>query len=276
MGEVLTGGLVSGLGGGPRKRDSRGAAMLQARYLNDAEDYLRERNELPSAVRDSALESLAGEFGLPGFGNRVDFTDQIMRSPIYQSMIDQIEFGIPRAEDAILRNASATGMLRSGDSISDIAELNQNAELAKSQTLGNLYQNMLSGFGGLAATPTQDANIANLMTQQGQVLGQGAIGALQTEQAANQAQFNNILGLGQLGIGAMAFSDVRLKENIEHVGEVGGHRWYSWDWNEEAAELGLSGRGEGVMAHEVADYKPEAISEEKGYMVVNYDMLEVH
>jgi len=276
MGDVLTTGFLGDAigGSGPRKRDARGAAMMQAGYLKDAEDYLRERDELPSSIKEAALRSLAGEFGLPGFGNQIDFTDKVMQSPIYQNMVQQIEAGIPAAEEAILRTASATGGLRSGDAIADIGDLSQRAELAKSQTMADLYQNMLAGFGGMAATPTQETNIANLMTQQGQVLGQGAIGALQTEQAANQAMVNNFLGLG--GIGAMAFSDVRLKSDIQYVGDIGGHRWYAWNWNEDAENLGLSGRGEGVMAHEVLEYLPEAIGEQEGYLAVNYEMLGVH
>ena len=71
-------------------------------------------------------------------------------------------------------------------------------------------------------------------------------------------------------------SDPLIKTNIKRIGTENGFNTYSWDWNEKALELGLSGSSAGVMADEVKDIMPEAIKiHESGYMMVNYDMIGV-
>ena len=69
------------------------------------------------------------------------------------------------------------------------------------------------------------------------------------------------------------FSDERLKDNVELIGEINGFNKYKWTWNKRAALLGLSGEGEGVMADEVELTKPEAVSMKAGYKVVDYGKL---
>jgi len=48
---------------------------------------------------------------------------------------------------------------------------------------------------------------------------------------------------------------------------------YSWDWNNEAEKLGLTGKEDGIMAHLVNEYMPEAISTKDGYLMVDYSQL---
>ncbi len=70
-------------------------------------------------------------------------------------------------------------------------------------------------------------------------------------------------------------SDIRLKENIEHLETVEGIRYYTWDWNQEAKRVGLNhGPTWGVMAQEVQKTHPQAIVEgPQGYLLVNYGAL---
>ena len=69
-------------------------------------------------------------------------------------------------------------------------------------------------------------------------------------------------------------SDKRLKTNIKYVGDVKGHRTYTWEWNELANSLGIKGISSGVLAQEVKEYMPEAvIMNSNGYYQVNYRML---
>ena len=73
------------------------------------------------------------------------------------------------------------------------------------------------------------------------------------------------------GAGGMAtFSDPKLKTNIKQVGTINGFDWFTWDWNDVAAKLGLTGSSEGVMADKVKKTNPELIDEHSGYMTVNY------
>jgi len=65
-------------------------------------------------------------------------------------------------------------------------------------------------------------------------------------------------------------SDIRLKENIKHVGVVNGHSWYTWDWNREGRRLTNEVSSQGVIAQEVIKIKPSAVVEIDGYLHVNY------
>jgi hypothetical protein len=76
-------------------------------------------------------------------------------------------------------------------------------------------------------------------------------------------------GFAAAGIGA--FSDARLKENIEHVEQIDGINMYTWDWKDPAMSSPMS---YGVIAQEVAETHPEAVvTGEHGYMMVDYSKL---
>lgn len=74
---------------------------------------------------------------------------------------------------------------------------------------------------------------------------------------------------------AIIASDMRLKENIEHLETMDGIRYYTWDWNAEAKRVGLNtGPTFGVMAQEVQKTHPEAVVQgPQGYLLVNYGAL---
>ncbi len=77
-----------------------------------------------------------------------------------------------------------------------------------------------------------------------------------------------MLGAGASFIPGFGKSDYRLKSNIERVGEHPlGVGIYEYD---------IEGRRErGVMAHELALVKPEAVAiGDDGYFMVDYGMLE--
>lgn len=263
--------------------------------------YLQQQDQLPSGLREAALNSLGGLYGGSG-----SITDRAMASPVYQAAVQQ-------GENAVLRNASATGGLRSGSASENLAQVNQNALIAA-------YNDQINGLQGLASLPSNantiagyTAGIGNTLGQgqagYGQALGQGQIGAANTlsqgqisasdaitnannaaatamsqgqiAAAQNSAQgsqnsANNMLGLAGLGMQAFSmFSDRRLKSNIEFTGEENGIRKYKWTWNKLAARLGLTGSGSGVMADEVEETHPQAISIQDGFLIVDYQQLGV-
>jgi hypothetical protein len=84
-------------------------------------------------------------------------------------------------------------------------------------------------------------------------------------------QYNSTVG-GLFGLGSsalMAFSDERLKENIEPTGEkVGGVPVKTWDWKD-------GGSGKGVIAQELERKHPELVdkSHPSGYRRVDYGGL---
>ena len=246
-------------------RAAQGAAATQAGAQREALDYLKSTEELPQQFREGALQQLGGLYGLEGgTGSQQSFIDQARQSPLYSAMM-----GTQAAsEDAILRNQSMTGGLRSGNTQDALAE---NAQSLQERALLESYNQQLQGVQGMARIPSNANQIAAGTAGIGQTLAQGQLGAAQGQAAAQNMGMNQLMGLATAG--AMAFSDIRLKENIEYVGYEDGQNWYKWDWNDEALELGLSGSDSGVMAHEVYKSKPEAIGTYAGYITVDYSQL---
>lgn len=236
-------------GGGDAASASQSAANTAASAQMAALEYLKQQNKLPTEIRDQALGFMQdvyfGEGGL----------DAIQQNPMYQMMTQG-------GEEAVLRNASATGGLRGGGSISDVASFQNQA-----------MQNTMGGIQGLAGIGTNENQIANLMTGIGNTQAQGIMGSAQAQMQGNQNMMNNLLGLGSLGV--MAFSDERLKDNIKPTGYENGIPTYKWDWNDKARKLGLSGSGYGTLSKVVKEIMPEAVSSKDGYDQVNYSLIGV-
>lgn len=276
-------------------------SQTSAAAQQQALDYLRQADSLPSGLREAALTSLGNLYNGAG-----SITDRAMASPLYKAAVQQ-------GENSVLRNASATGGLRSGSTSENLAQVNQNA-------LVSAYNDQIAGLQGLSSLPSNantiagyQAGIGNTLGQgqinRGNILGQGVISATNTygqgqvsaadaiangnnaaataisqgqiAAANNKAQgsqnsANNMMGLANLGIQAWGmFSDRRLKSNIEFIGEENGLRKYRWVWNKLASALGLHGESHGVMADEVEDSHPDAVSIQDGYLIVNYEKLGV-
>jgi hypothetical protein len=99
----------------------------------------------------------------------------------------------------------------------------------------------------------------------------------QQQNANYQAMLGGLFGLGSAGItggfDAGLFgggSDIRIKTDIEPIGERGGHNWYKFRyvWENPGTVH------EGVMAQEVMQTRPDAVSTHPmGFFVVDYDAL---
>ena len=251
------------------------AAEIQAQSQREALGYMKEREALPRQFSEGALRGLGGIYGLAGgTGNQQDLINRAIQSPLYQSIMGGQEAG----EESILRSASMTGGLRSGDVQSNLYDYNTQLQ---NQALLQSYNQQLQGLQGMAGLPSNTNQIAQQMSGIGQTLGtgiagagqtqaQGIVGGTQADLQSRQQGMNNMLGIGSL---IAAFSDRRLKKNIEKIGEVNGHNWYMWDWNIVANKMGLEGKSEGVLADEIIKTNPECIGLRHGFMMVNYTKL---
>lgn len=299
LGNQLHQNIVEGSGiasqGALQGSQTSAAAQQQAR------DYLMQQDALPSGLRENALTSLGSLYSGGG-----SITDRAMASPMYKAAVQQ-------GENSVLRNASATGGLRSGTTNENLAQVNQNA-------LVSAYNDQVNGLQGLASLQSNANNIAGYTSGIGNTLGQGQLNAAtvtgqgQINAAQNYAQYwgqganaltdannaaatavsqgnvaaaqnkaqasqnssNNTMQLVGLGLTAASmFSDRRLKRDIRHIGTQNGHKIYSWLWNEEAEKLGKNGESFGVIADEVEKTHPEAVSIRDGFKVVDYQSLGV-
>ena len=123
----------------------------------------------------------------------------------------------------------------------------------------------------------QDTRASDLLSRYYGIVGANNWGGTQT---SNQKTGGNIFGkiAGAAATAASFASDIRLKTNIEHIGETAdGLGVYEYDYlpiEGEIANYMPEGRQRGVMAHEVAELRPDALGPTiDGYMTVNYGAL---
>lgn len=207
--------------------------------------------------------------GDPGYGSQEQIIQEAISSPLYGALMS----GRSAGEEAILRSASATGGLRSGNVQSSLYDYNTQLE---NQALLQSYNQQMSGLGGLAGLSSYAPQIAQQTGAIGTTLGQGQIAAAQAQQAGTQQAGSSLMGLGSLGIaayGAGMFSDRRLKKNIKLLGPLKGWNVYSWDWNVVAQKMGLIGSSTGCMAEEVFSKRPDAVVLKDLFMFVQYPKI---
>jgi hypothetical protein len=313
VGSAVIGGIASSRGASKAAQASRDAADAQAQAQREQLDYLKETERLPQHYREQALGQLGSLYGigappandpvaqpsLPGFnyqpgsgmfGNLGEqivayqsqqqpatqpATQPAMQQPqgkgaFLQGLTDDPFYRMlqERGEEGVLRNASVTGGLRSGNVQDSLYRANQDA-------LFSVYNEQVSGLKGLAGLPSNANQIGNVMGSIGATQAGGLLGAGRAKQAGYQGISDSVGNAVGLALQYDAFSDGRLKKDIEYIGIKDGHAWYRWTWNQLAGTLGLTGESEGVMADKVEKYMPEAISERDGFKTVNYEMLGV-
>lgn len=136
-------------------------AMGRERGYNDDRGYFTNLNrEIQDLQRQQSLlpaPALEGEY-IPANGQQ-DFIGDVQSSPFYQSMINQ-------GEQAVGRNMSMTGGLRSGTANEALAQNSQNV-------LQNLVNQRLQGLQGMANLPSNANAIANATAAPSQTLGLG-------------------------------------------------------------------------------------------------------
>ena len=184
---------------------------------------------------------------------------QGMRMPFAQMGIQQQQFGqgqYPTTMNAPLGLFNA--MDRVGAQRQGMTQRAIDADMARYEYEANAPQNalrnymaMISGDYGSTTTSTVPQQGNDLLGTVGQVAGIA----------------------GSLGWAPFS-SDERLKDNVTYIGKSGKHNVYSWEWNDKAKELGINTPTIGVMAQEVMEINPDAVSmNDNGYLQVNYGAL---
>ena len=147
-----------------------------------------------------------------------------------------------------------------------------NALLKAGQLQGMYDQNVLDARYGEFMRGQQDP------FQKLQALNQtvGAVPFSQSTTSSYKPSFWENMGTMMTGVGGiMAASDVRLKKDIQYLGKhEKGFGVYKWNWNDDAKAMGIDDRTVGVLAQELIEYMPEAVSvHPKGYLQVNYNLV---
>ncbi len=231
-------------------------------------------NQMNAPVAEQAqLEKIGGSAAAAGV-SMVDRASKGTLTAPQQAALDTYKTQQREQWDQYFAKA---GISDSSTKQATYGKIDQDA-LAMSQNF--ITQTMTSGLAALGLAGTTYGSIANAMVQRDTAL-QEAIGNSMNAWATMMGRsggggssgggssgIENAIAGGVAAAGAAAlFSDRRLKRNIRFIGRLlNGIGVYSFDyiWGQHAV---------GVMADEVEKIIPEAVSEYKGYKVVNYGML---
>lgn len=142
-------------------------SKIAAGSYGRAEDYLKGYDSTSREAKTRATQNLMGLYGIQGGkGNMQGFIDESMASPIYGAIMGTREAG----EESILRNAAATGGLRSGNVQGAMYDYNQRLE---ERALLESFSNREAGLTRLMGLDTNENAIANMMVGQGTTRGGG-------------------------------------------------------------------------------------------------------
>lgn len=245
------------LGGAQRDAAEKAAQDQEAAALT-AQQLQRETTEQIRGDLSPFRE--AGASAIPTLQGAIDNpSSRVLNNPFFQSMAaDQ--------EQRLLASAAARGKVGSGGAGDD---LQRNLLL-----LGNQFaQQDITNLQNLTSTGANAAAQTGSFLQQGATSQGGILGNLANAQAAGRIGAANAQaqGVGNvLSLGALAFSDIRLKENVKFSHIDNGIRMYNWSWTDEALELVGDQDTTGPIAQELKKTHPEKVimDEETGFYKV--------
>jgi hypothetical protein len=220
--------------------------------------------------------------GATGLSNALGLNGPAGTNAAYQSYLGAIAPSIQLGTQNVQRGAAAAGGgQQSGATLAALQQLAQQTGMQGWQNyisglqpylggLQNTANTVLGGYSGLGQGLNQ--NLTGL--GQGLASGQAAIGsaqanadlaAAQAQQAAGGNIWNAIIG----GAGALSKfmpSDIRVKDDVERIGTLtDGLPLYRFRYKgSPRTEVGL-------MAQDVEQVNPEAVTEVRGIKLVNYD-----
>jgi len=266
---------------GQRENDLRTQAQLQAQGIQQnlfGQELAAGQfgNQAMLGQNQAQLQNL----GFTNQAQQADFANQLAGMGFNNQQIQQMyqnQMGQQQVNNAIAQQEYANRM--AGANLSNQA---RQQGLQEQAYLRNEPLNTLSAVRtGSQVTGPQFVNSFNQATTAGPDL-LGAAGMQYNAQmgdfnAKQAAQANLNQGIFSLGSAGIARSDIRTKENIEHIGWLpNGLPVYTYDYKPEFRDDPFAGHGKhiGVMAQEVELVKPEAvITDADGYKMVNYGLL---
>jgi hypothetical protein len=303
IGSAVVGGVLS-------SNAQKSAAKSASRAQQQAADQsiAEQRRQFDAVQQLMAPYVQSGTTALSRYNALTGLSGEEAQQSMIQQISSGAEYGalVRAGEEGILQSASATGGLRGGNTQSALARFRPEIlsslirdEYSRLGGMVGMGQNAAAGLGNAGMQLGQ-----NISNQYGQI-GQAQAGAALARGQATANMWGNIAGSVGLAAGMGGFgnrptptpagfdqmltnvqtpvglgtintnpyigpSDIRLKADIEPIGERGGHAWYRFRyvWDEPGTVH------EGVMAQEVIETHPDAvITHPLGFLMVDYSKL---
>jgi hypothetical protein len=303
IGTAIVGGVIS-------SSAQRSAASTASRAQTEAsnQSIAEQRRQFDAVQQLMAPYVQSGTTALSRYNALTGLSGEEAQQSMIQQISSGAEYGalVRAGEEGILQSASATGGLRGGNTQSALARFRPEIlsslirdEYSRLGNMASMGQNAAAGVGNAGMQLGQ-----NISNQYGQI-GQAQAGAALARGQATANMWGNIAGSVGLAAGLGGFgrapaappagfdamltnvntpvglgsittnpsilpSDIRLKADIEPMGERNGLAWYSYRyvWDEPGTKR------EGVMAQEVIETHPDAvITHPLGFLMVDYSKL---
>jgi hypothetical protein len=230
-------------------------------------------------IAQQALQSQYAKAGAYG-GSRQGVAEAELQSGLLNRLADITGQGYQQAYD---RAADLFGQ-----------ERQYGLEALRAQQTGGAQQRAIEqqGIGADIAQFQEERDYPYKQVQYMQSLLQGLpIEAVSREYVEPSSLSTFLSDLGLLGTAGQLFfgqgaapggqakglfrSDIRLKENITHVGVLpNGANWYTWDWNDKGKAIAGNQPTQGVMAQEIQKTNPDAVTTDSdGYLRVDYSKV---
>jgi len=219
-------------------------AGLGSQFLGLGSQLASQRQAMDSARQQQALQALTTGQGLLSGGLGLEGAQQQLGISAMQAGYAPQAALLSSLSPAInIAGMADVARRQQGEYDLEAALANLSGQVGQQSALGSLYGSMFSGAGGL---------IGSLSQSGGEFLG-------------------SVLG----GNRPWWLSDVSLKTNIKPAGSLdNGINLYTWDWTEEGKRLAGDTPAYGVIAQEVQQTMPEAVTRgDHGYLMVNYSKL---
>ena len=214
-------------------------AALGTQFAGLGSDLATQRQALDASQQARALQALQGGMGLMTGGLGLEQgQQQLGLSALQGAYIPQAAMLSALSPAVNIASLADVARRQQGEYNLEAALANLQGQVGQRAGLASLYSGMFSGAGGLLS----------------------GIGAGASDVISELIK---------------RYSDVFLKTNIEPVGKLpNGINLYTWDWTEKGKELAGDTPTYGVLAQEVQQIIPEAVTRgEHGYLTVDYSKL---
>ncbi|MEW8120063.1 MAG: tail fiber domain-containing protein [Candidatus Thiodiazotropha sp.] len=263
-------GLSSLFGGGNANKAAKRAAEAQVKSTRLGVDELRRQFDATQANLLPFIEAGQGVVGDVTSAGTVGGLNERLAAIMGGSQFDAL---VDEREREVQNHLARSGLRRSGAGIKAAAAIPTDLALAIEQVLfgrqANLMgsgQNAAAGLGAIGANTS--GGVADLFSQMGQARGNSILQAQQADAKAAENTVNTALTAA-----AIFFSDERLKENLQPIGEISGLTLYRWEWKPQFKYLIGAEMSIGFSAQEVEEQYPEYVHEVNGIKAINYPAL---
>lgn len=237
---------------------TQGAQLNLATIANDQSAFLNDYLDKPFTFDNNSAETWAYDLASPRILEQQNQNQDQLRQTLANKGIREGSAAW-NSEMQRLTNANT-------DQLNQLALTGRNQAYNEALSTYNAPINTISAL--MSGSQVTNPNTSTTATSQTPVAGVDYTGLVNQQYQAELAQSQSAMGglFGLLGAGISAFSDRRLKENIRKVGETfNGTPIYVFNYIGDLMPV------MGVMAQELAEKQPEAVSKHpNGYLMVNY------